>query len=149
MQVVLVHPEIPWNTGNIGRTCVATQTPLHVVEPCGFSMDHRWVKRAGLDYWKDLDLTVHGSLRHFYGSKEASSPVFLFSRFAKRSYLDVSYPENATLIFGSETQGLPPALKRKYRNALYRIPTSGPVRSLNLSTAVAVVLFEALRQQEK
>ena len=148
MNVVLIHPEIPWNTGNIGRTCVAAKCSLHLVKPLGFSIDHKWVKRAGLDYWKSLDVTVHDSLRSFLETELASQPIFLFSRFAKKSFWKAKIPKNAVLIFGSETSGLPANIKTKYRKALYRIPTKGPVRSLNLSTAVGIVLFEALRQQQ-
>ncbi len=149
MEVVLIHPEIPWNTGNVGRTCVATKTPLHLVAPLGFDLDDRMMKRAGLDYWSKLELTVHPSLRAFQTSETASRPVFLFSRFAKRLFWNAEYPKDAVLVFGSERRGLPDSLKRKHRSSLYRIPSPGPVRSLNLSTAVAVVLYEALRQQAR
>jgi tRNA (cytidine/uridine-2'-O-)-methyltransferase len=146
MEVVLVHPDIPQNTGNIGRSCVATNTPLHLVGPMGFSLDDKFLKRSGLDYWKDLNVTTHGSVRDFLRSPVGRKPLFLFSRFARKSFWEVSYPQDAVLVFGSETEGLPAALKRKFAARLCRIPTQGPVRSLNLSTAVGIALFEALRQ---
>jgi tRNA (cytidine/uridine-2'-O-)-methyltransferase len=146
MHVVLIHPDIPWNTGNIGRTCVATRSSLHLVGPMGFTLDDKFLKRAGLDYWKDLDLTTYPSLRDFLKSSVAKNPLFLFSRFARRSFWEVPYPEDAVLVFGSETEGLPRNLKKKFASRIFRIPTPGPVRSLNLSTAVGIVLFEATRQ---
>jgi tRNA (cytidine/uridine-2'-O-)-methyltransferase len=149
MDVVLIHPDIPPNTGNIGRTCVATGTRLHLVGPMGFSLDDRFLKRSGLDYWERLDLTLHGSVRDFLESPAVRRPLFLFSRFAKRSFWEASFPEDAVLLFGSETAGLPVPLKRKFASRLYRIPTAGPVRSLNLATAVGIVLFEALRQRDR
>ncbi|MFH1016558.1 MAG: tRNA (cytidine(34)-2'-O)-methyltransferase [Pseudomonadota bacterium] len=149
MDVVLVHPEIPWNTGNVGRTCVAVRTPLHLVAPLGFDLSEKSIRRSGLDYWDKLDLTVHASVRHFLRSPLAGRPVFFFSRFARRSYWKASYPRNAVLVFGSETRGLPPSLSRRFPKSFFRIPTDGPVRSLNLSSAVGIVLFEALRQQQK
>jgi len=149
MDIVLVEPDIPWNTGNIGRTCVATQTPLHLVEPLGFSLDDRFLKRAGLDYWKDLDLTVHESFEECMKSKRLKDkPVYLFSRFAKKPIWKVHFPHNAVLVFGSETKGLSTRIKNRYPSRLIRIPTVGPVRSLNLSTAVGIALFEGIRQNQ-
>lgn len=145
MDVVLVHPEIPWNTGNVARTCVATNTPLHLIKPLGFSLDDKQMKRAGLDYWPHLDLTVHESVAAFYESELNHRPMFLFSRFAKRSFWQAEMSSNAVLVFGSETKGLPEDFKHKHPNGLYRIPTPGKVRSLNLSTSVAIALFEGLR----
>lgn len=146
MDVVLIHPDIPQNTGNVGRSCVATQTTLHLVGPMGFTLEDRWLKRAGLDYWKDLDVQTYPSLDVFLESPIAERPLFLFSRFAKKSFWDAKYPENAVLVFGSETEGLPSDFQKQYSSQIYRIPTPGPVRSLNLSTSVGVVLFEAYRQ---
>jgi tRNA (cytidine/uridine-2'-O-)-methyltransferase len=148
MDIVLVHPEIPGNTGNVGRTCVATGTPLHLVKPLGFQIDDKNIRRSGLDYWKDLNLTVHESLKDFLRSGLTERPVFLFSRFAKQSFWCAEFPEDSVLIFGCETRGLPAPLKRKFKSHLFKIPMSGPVRSLNLSSSVAVALYEALRQQE-
>jgi len=146
MDVVLVEPDIPWNTGNIGRTCVAANVRLHIVGPTGFSMDDRQMKRAGLDYWKDLDLHVYASLDKFLKSDLVQQPVFLFSRFAKKLYWDASFAKDSVLVFGSETAGLPDRVKELNKEEIYRIPTPGKVRSLNLSTSVGIVLFEALRQ---
>ncbi len=148
MDVVLVHPEIPWNTGNVARTCVATQTPLHLVKPLGFSLGDKQMKRAGLDYWPHLNLHVHDSLKAYYQTDVAARPTFLFSRFARKSFWDVEMPSDAVLVFGSETKGLPDSIKRRYRGSLVRIPTPGKVRSLNLSTSVAIALFEALRKNQ-
>jgi tRNA (cytidine/uridine-2'-O-)-methyltransferase len=149
MHVVLVHPDIPWNTGNIGRTCVATKTSLHLVKPLGFSLDDSFLKRAGLDYWKKLDLCIHESFGRFRHSELTQKPMFLFSRFAKKSFWEAPFTSEAVLIFGSETKGLPKSFLKKYQNISYRIPTPGPVRSLNLSTAVGVVLFEAIRISQR
>lgn len=145
MDIVLVQPEIPWNTGNIGRTCVATQSHLHLIEPLGFSMDDKHVKRAGLDYWEFLEFTIYSSLEEFLTTHK-DRLMFLFSRFATKLHWDATYTPNAMLIFGSETKGLPQEFKDQNKENLYRIPTPGKVRSLNLSTSVGVVLFEAIRQ---
>lgn len=146
MDIVLVHPDIPFNTGNVARTCIATDITLHLIEPLGFSIDDKAVKRAGLDYWKDVKLQVHKSWEAFLDSPIGQKPLFLFSRFAEKLYWDATFTKDAVLIFGSETEGLPQALKDRYPNQQYRIPTPGPVRSLNLSTSVGIVLFEAIRQ---
>jgi tRNA (cytidine/uridine-2'-O-)-methyltransferase len=146
MDIVLVHPQIPWNTGNVGRTCVSTQTRLHLVEPLGYTLDDRQVKRAGLDYWQHLDLTVHPSLDAFLASSVGQRPMVLFSRFATRPYWEVTYTPDTVLVFGSETQGLPDNFKKARAHQLVQIPMGGPVRSLNLSTSVGIGLFEAIRQ---
>ncbi len=147
LDIVLVQPQIPFNTGNVGRTCVATASSLHLVKPLGYSLDDRYLKRGGLDYWKDIDLTVHESLDDFIAWLDTSNKTpYLFSRFAQKTYWEESFQKNAVLIFGSEVNGLPIKLKERYCDALLRIPTPGQVRSLNLSTSVGVVLFEALRQ---
>ncbi|MCB0272659.1 MAG: tRNA (cytidine(34)-2'-O)-methyltransferase [Bdellovibrionales bacterium] len=145
MDIVLVHPTIPWNTGNVGRTCVATNTHLHLVAPMGFELTDTQLKRAGLDYWPNLEYSVHKSLDAFE-EKFSDRPKYLFSRFAKKSYWDVTFPADAMLIFGSEVSGLPDEYKNKYKENLLLIPMGGQVRSLNLSTSVGIVLFEALRQ---
>lgn len=145
MDVVLVHPVIPWNTGNVGRTCVSTNTKLHLVGPLGFELDDTKLKRAGLDYWPHLDLELHENIDAFERVTQ-DRPKYLFSRFATKPYWDVDFPQDAMLIFGSETQGLPQAYKEKYQDNLLVIPTPGKVRSLNLSTSVGIVLFEAIRQ---
>jgi tRNA (cytidine/uridine-2'-O-)-methyltransferase len=146
MDIVLVHPDIPFNTGNVARTCISTDITLHLIEPLGFSIDDKAVKRAGLDYWKDVKLVVHKSWQEFLASPTGKKPLFLFSRFAEKLYWDAKFTKDAVLVFGSETQGLPMELKEQFPENLYRIPTPGPVRSLNLSTSVGIVLFEALRQ---
>lgn len=146
MDIVLVHPDIPFNTGNVARTCIATDITLHLIEPLGFSIDDKAVKRAGLDYWKDVKLEVHASWDAFLASKTGKKPLFLFSRFAEKLYWDATFTKDAVLVFGSETNGLPQAIKDTNPDRLLRIPTPGPVRSLNLSTSVGIVLFEAIRQ---
>ena len=147
-QIVLVEPEIPANTGSIGRTCVATNTPLHLVGPLGFSLDDKYVKRAGLDYWESVNLTVHPSwnaLETHALQSEAKPRFVLFSKKAEGQYTDFQFAPNDWLVFGKETMGLSQDLLEKGYPTL-RIPTPGPVRSLNLSVAVGVVLYEALRQ---
>lgn len=146
MDIVLIHPDIPQNTGNVARTCVATNSTLHLIEPLGFSIEDRWLKRAGLDYWKDVKIVVHKNIDEFFSSEVGKKKLFLFSRFATKLYWEAEFDSDSVLIFGSETQGLPTAVKEKHANDLYRIPTPGPVRSLNLSTSVGIVLFEAIRQ---
>ena len=146
VEIVLVHPEIPFNTGNIARTCISTQTTLHLIKPLGFSIDDKDVKRAGLDYWKDVKLQVHEHWKNFLASPSGQKPMFFFSRFAQKVYWDATFTSDAVLVFGSETRGLPDSIKKENPDQIYRIPTPGPVRSLNLSTSVGIVLFEALRQ---
>ncbi len=146
MDVVLVTPEIPQNTGSIGRLCVATGAGLHLVEPLGFSLDDKHVRRAGLDYWPHVALTRHGSWMAFERDRPTGRLLF-FTRHAARSYLDVGYRHDDVLVFGRESTGLPVSLREQYRDAMCAIPIDSPhVRSLNLATAVAVVLYEARRQ---
>ena len=150
LRVVLVEPEIPPNTGSIARLCAATLTPLHLIEPLGFSLDDRYLKRAGLDYWPHVDLSVHRNWNAFLAT-EAPQATFFYSARAQESYLSPSYvAENELyLVFGGETRGLPPAIVEAYKTDLYRIPMLSPhVRSLNLANAVSIVLYEALRQQD-
>jgi tRNA (cytidine/uridine-2'-O-)-methyltransferase len=142
--VVLVEPEIPPNTGAIARTCGATQSPLHLVGPLGFRIDEQSVRRAGLDYWDLVDIHRHESFDAF--EKSASSArIHFFSATAPRSYLRAEYAPGDALVFGRESVGLPPELLEGREN-VWAIPTVGAVRSLNLSNAVAIVLYEALRQ---
>ncbi len=145
MHVVLVHPEIPQNTGNVARTCAATGSPLHLVHPLGFSIDERAVRRAGLDYWDTLDLTEHPSLDAFMDAYADADLVLLTSNSTRR-YDRVSYSTDTVLVFGSETAGLPANLMRDRAGQTARIPTRADARCLNLSNSVAVVLYEALRQ---
>lgn len=146
MNVVLVEPEIPPNTGNISRTCAVTGTTLHLVEPLGFSIDERQLRRAGLDYWEYLKLVTHNNLDNFL-SNISGANFWLLTTKGTRSYTDVEYCKDDYLIFGKETAGLPPELLSAHPERCIRIPMGEKLRSLNLSNAVAVVLYEALRQQ--
>jgi len=144
-RVVLVEPEIPQNTGNIGRLCAATQCPLHLVGALGFSLDQKSVRRAGLDYWPLVELHRHLSLaelRH----EHPQSRWLLFSARSERSYLEAAYQPGDALLFGRESVGLPPELLEQHAASVYAIPTMGAVRSLNLANAVGIVVYEALRQ---
>lgn len=146
MQIVLVHPQIPPNTGNVARLCAATGLPLHLVRPLGFRITDRDLKRAGLDYWAWVDLHLHDSLEDFLDSTSDRRLCF-FSTKASRSYLEAEFREGDSLVFGSETAGLPQDLHREFGDSFYRIPIfNSHVRSLNLSSAVAIVAYEALRQ---
>jgi tRNA (cytidine/uridine-2'-O-)-methyltransferase len=143
--VVLVEPEIPPNTGNIGRLCLATGSTLHLVKPLGFSIGDRELKRAGLDYWKEVDLRLWDSfeqLRH----DNSGSRFFLLTTKTDRAYWDVGFRPGDFLVFGRETKGLPEPVLREHAEELLTIPMQG-TRSLNLATAVGIVLFEAVRQQ--
>ena len=146
LNIVLVEPEIPQNTGNISRTCAATGARLHLVEPMGFTIDDKKLKRAGLDYWPLLDVTYYKSLDDFF-SKNAG-PFFYFSTKASRIYSDVAYPDGAYLVFGKETRGLPESLLHDNPDSCVRLPMidNDAARSLNLSNSVAVGVYEALRQ---
>jgi len=149
MEVVLFEPEIPPNTGSIARLCAATLTPLHLIEPLGFKIDDKHLKRAGLDYWEYVDLKVHKSWPAFLAANPDKNLLY-FSKRASRSYTEARYQENDYLVFGPETRGLPQEWLDAYEANFYRIPMfSAGVRSLNLSNAVSVVLYEALRQLGK
>jgi tRNA (cytidine/uridine-2'-O-)-methyltransferase len=144
-RIVLVEPEIPPNTGSVARTCAATRTPLHLIEPLGFRIDDRSLKRAGIDYWHLVDVAVHESFSAF----EAARPdarVHVFSANATRSFLDADFTPGDALVFGRESVGLPDSIVERFPSRTWGIPMSGGVRSLNLSNAVAIVLFEALRR---
>jgi tRNA (cytidine/uridine-2'-O-)-methyltransferase len=144
-QVVLVEPEIPWNTGNVGRTCLGFGADLYLAGRLGFSLEDRYLKRAGLDYWPQVKAQVHPDARDLF-RKIPSQSLFLFSAKAKAPVWDVRFPPEPWLVFGAETRGLPAWLWSEYPDRFFRIPTSGPIRSLNLSTAVGIVLGEVLRQ---
>ena len=144
--VVPVEPEIPPNTGAIARTCAATGSPLHLVGPLGFSIDEHAVRRAGLDYWNLVDVHRHESFAAFEESNR-SGRIHFFSGGASRSYLEADFKPGDALVFGRESVGLPEAFLAG-RDRVWAIPTLGPVRSLNLSNAVGIVLYEALRQNE-
>ena len=146
MNVVLVEPEIHWNTGNIGRTCVATGTPLHLVEPLGFSLADKEVKRAGLDYWPRLRLTVHKDFAAFEKALPPEASLLFFSTKASARFWDAPYERDSWLVFGKETAGLPEDLRRRFADRFFRIPIVEGERSLNLSNSAAVALFEGLRR---
>lgn len=148
MHVVLVHPEIPPNTGSIGRLCVATDTVLHLIEPLGFVIDDKHLRRAGLDYWPHVQVVRYPDWEAFLGAKPPGR-LLCFSARVDRPHTAVAYQPDDFLVFGSESRGLPPAIREAYADTTYGIPIKSPhVRSLNLANAVAVVLYEALRQQE-
>ncbi len=146
LNIALVEPEIPPNTGNIARLCAATGSRLHLIEPLGFQLTSAQVRRAGLDYWDSVDLTRHASLDAFL--KEQTAPrCFYFSTRARQSYTEATYRPGDTLIFGSESKGLPDAILDAHEEQTYGIPIlTNHVRSLNLANAVSIVLYEALRQ---
>jgi len=149
LHVVLLRPEIPPNTGSIARLCAATRTRLHLVRPLGFSLEDRYLKRAGLDYWPHVDLVLHEDWDAFLAAERPES-LLLFSARASQSYLGAPYAADATvhLVFGGETAGLPHALLAGRANRVYGIPIFNPaIRSLNLANAVGIVLYEALRQR--
>lgn len=143
--VVLIEPEIPPNTGNIGRLCLATGSTLHLVKPLGFSIDDRELKRAGLDYWKEVDVRLWDSLEDLQRAQEPARQFFLTTK-SDRAYYDVSFQPGDFLVFGRGTKGLPEALLAANSQHLLTIPMEG-ARSLNLANAVAIVLFEGMRQQ--
>ncbi|MFC1828123.1 tRNA (cytidine(34)-2'-O)-methyltransferase [Thermodesulfobacteriota bacterium] len=144
--VVLVSPEVPWNTGNIGRTCLGTGAFLHLIKPLGFSLDSRELKRAGLDYWHRVNLSVWDDFASF---EKATTPregeIALFTKNGAKPFWDMSAPDRLFLVFGSETKGLSETMLSTYKDAAYHIPITGEIRCLNLSTAVGVVLYESLR----
>jgi tRNA (cytidine/uridine-2'-O-)-methyltransferase len=149
--VVLVHPEIHWNTGNAGRTCLAAGAVLHLVEPLGFSLDAREVKRAGLDYWPHVELRVWPAWEPFEAELPALGEPYFFSTKATQTLWDlpIAGSPGVVLIFGRETGGLPPDLHQRYRDRFVRLPIVSPhVRSLNLSTTVGIAVYEVLRQRQ-
>ena len=146
--VVLIEPEIPPNTGNIGRLCLATRSTLHLVKPFGFSLDDRQLRRAGLDYWSEVDLRTWDSFAELKAAESASARYFFLTTKTKRPYHAISFRGGDFLVFGRETKGLPESLLDAHADHLLTIPMQG-TRSLNLATAVAIVLFEAVRQQSQ
>lgn len=144
LNIVLVEPQIPQNTGNIARTCAATGARLHLVEPMGFKVDDAKLKRAGLDYWSLLDITYYESLKDFFTQNEGA--YYYFSTKAIKTYSDVNYPDNAYLFFGKETAGLPEELLFNNPDKCVRIPMIDDARSLNLSNSAAIGVYEVLRQ---
>ena len=144
--VVLVEPEIPPNTGNVGRLCLATKSVLHLVKPFGFTLDDRQLKRAGLDYWEEVEVRTWDSLEALRGAQAPDTRYFFLTTKTDRAYYDVKFEPNDFLVFGRETKGLPENLLAANRDHCLTIPMHG-TRSLNLATAVGIVLFEAVRQQ--
>jgi tRNA (cytidine/uridine-2'-O-)-methyltransferase len=150
IHVVLVQPEIHWNTGNAGRTCLAAGAALHLIEPLGFSLDEKQVKRAGLDYWEHVDLRVWPNWEAFEHELPSLGEPYFFSTKATRQYWDapLGTPDDVVLIFGRETGGLAPDIHERYRDRFLTMPIHSPlVRSLNLSTSVGIAIYEVLRQR--
>jgi len=147
MNIVLINPQIPQNTGNIARTCAATGTSLHLVRPLGFSTDDRSLKRAGLDYWDLLDVHYYQDITDFL-EKHGKTELRFFTTKAPRSYAEMTYSPDSYLVFGAETTGLPEELLIKYPESCCRIPMIGESRSLNLSNSAAIAVYEALRQTD-
>ena len=145
MHIVLVEPEIPGNTGNIARLCAATGASLHLVRPLGFSVDDRYLKRAGLDYWHLVDIHYYNSVEEVLAAYP-DAPRFLLTTHAHRSYTRVEYTKDSLLIFGKESAGLPEAFRMAHEDECIRIPMVPEARSLNLANSVSIVLYEALRQ---
>ena len=144
LNIVLVEPEIPQNTGNIARTCAVTGARLHLVRPLGFNIDDKKLKRAGLDYWRLLDITYYDGLEDFFSKNDGA--FYFFSTKAKNRYTDVRYPDPAYLFFGKETKGLPESLLYAHPDDCVRIPMLDEARSLNLANSVAIGAYEVLRQ---
>lgn len=147
MNIVLLEPEIPQNTGNIARTCAATGASLHLIKPLGFKIDAKSVKRAGLDYWDLLDLHVHESYEDFM-AKYPEARVYMGTTKAEKTYAQATYKEDDFIMFGKETAGIPEEILKDNKDTCIRIPMKEHIRSLNLSNSVAIVLYEALRQND-
>lgn len=145
--IVLIEPEIPPNTGNVGRLCLATDSVLHLVKPFGFTLADRQLKRAGLDYWTEVQLRLWESFEALQAAQAAGARYFFLTTKSERPYYEVSFQEGDFVVFGRETKGLPEKLLATHANACLTIPMQG-TRSLNLATAVGIVLFEAMRQQK-
>ena len=146
LHIVLHEPEMPANTGNIGRTCVATGTRLHLIEPLGFSLSEKALKRAGMDYWKDLDVTTYLDYEDFV-EKNPNAKIYYATTKALKTYVDVQYEEDCYIMFGKESAGIPEEILLEHKETAVRIPMLDHIRSLNLGNSVAIVLYEALRQQ--
>ena len=145
LNIVLYEPEIPSNTGNIGRTCVATGTRLHLIEPLGFRLNEKAIKRAGMDYWSDLDVTTYVNYEEFL-EKNPGAKIYMATTKSRQTYTEVSYEPDCYIMFGKESAGIPEEILVKHPDTCVRIPMIGETRSLNLSNSVAIVLYEALRQ---
>lgn len=147
LNIVLHEPEIPANTGNIGRTCVATGTRLHLIKPLGFSLDEKHLRRAGMDYWKKLDVSVYENYEDFL-AKNPDAKIYFATTKGPRTYVDVAYEEDCYIMFGKESGGIPEDILFENQETSVRIPMLEEIRSLNLSNSVAIVLYEALRQNQ-
>ena len=145
MNIVLYEPEMPANTGNIGRTCVATGTRLHLIEPLGFKLSEKAVQRAGLDYWDKLDVTVYSDYQDFLG-RNPGAKIYMATTKAPNVYTEASYEPDCYIMFGPESRGIPEDILVKNQETCVRIPMWGDIRSLNLSNSVSIILYEALRQ---
>ena len=145
LNIVLFEPEIPQNTGNIGRTCVATNTRLHLIEPLGFRLNDKTLKRAGMDYWSDLDVTRYDDFNDFI-ERNPGAKIYMATTKAPNVYTEVNYEPDCYIMFGKESAGIPEEILVKHPDNCIRIPMLSEIRSLNLSNSVAVVLYEALRQ---
>ena len=145
MNIVLYEPEMPANTGNIGRTCVATDTKLHLIEPLGFKLNEKAIKRAGLDYWDKLDVTVYSDFQDFL-DRNPGAKIYMATTKAPRVYTEAAYEPDCFIMFGPESRGIPEEILLKNQETCVRIPMWGDIRSLNLANSVAVILYEALRQ---
>ncbi len=146
LNIVLYEPEMPANTGNIGRTCVATGARLHLIEPLGFQINDKMLKRAGLDYWPKLDVTVYEDFDDFL-AKNSGAKIYMATTKSKQKYTDVAYEEDAYIMFGPESRGIPEEILLDNKESCVRIPMMPGERSLNLSNSVAIMVYEALRQQ--
>lgn len=147
LNIVLHEPEIPANTGNIGRTCVATGTRLHLIEPLGFRLTEKNLKRAGMDYWKDLDVTTYINWEDFL-EKNPGAKIYMATTKAHQTYTEVQYEDDCYIMFGKESAGIPEEILVDHEDTCVRIPMLGDIRSLNLSNSVAIILYEALRQHD-
>lgn len=147
LNIVLLEPEIPYNTGNIGRTCVATGTKLHLIEPLGFHLTEKAIKRAGMDYWGDLDVTRYINYQDFL-DKNPDAKIYMATTKSKKKYTDVHYEDNCYIMFGKESAGIPEQILKDNKETCVRIPMAGDTRSINLSNSAAIILYEALRQND-
>ncbi len=145
LNIVLYEPEIPANTGNIGRTCVATGTRLHLIEPLGFSLSEKALRRAGMDYWPQLDVTCYVNYEDFL-ARNPGARIYMASTKARKVYTEVSYEPDCYIMFGKESAGIPEEILKEQPDTAVRIPMIGDIRSLNLGNSAAIVLYEALRQ---
>ena len=147
MNIVLLEPEMPSNTGNIGRTCVATDTALHLIEPLGFTLNEKKIKRAGLDYWNKLKLYIYSDFEDFLEkNSKAKTRLYMATTKAEKTYSEVSYEEDDYIMFGKESAGIPEEILIRDKESCIRIPMWGDIRSLNLSNSVSIILYEAYRQ---